>query len=262
MQQHPDAAEFAAVVAGALRFVLVATYFEIVVAAGTSYAVVSADVDAAIVAAGAVTAASAYADADCAFGGAFAIRREAGYPVRRERCLDDRQQPPEVCNWHRRWGWTDVRWGLLSVPCDPYWCSETLTCNWPCHPYFRVPADADSRPRSACRSGCTGETSDKAYLAGLPFHNDGRILLDVTNSGRRSHRFAGTVAGPIVFAAEVPVRPHRSAADADAGVPPHHFAGPGYTNSRSTNSCYCPTCPTCLCHFSTLLTDFPLVIFN
>lgn len=221
----------------------------------------SADADAAIVAADAAIAASAYADAGCAFGGASAIRREVGYPVRRERCLDDRQQPPEVCNWHRRWGWTDVRWGLMCVPCDPYWHSETLTYNRPFRPYFRVPADADSRPRSACRSGCTGETSDKAYLADLWFHNDGRILLDVTNSGRRAQRLAGTVAEPIVFA-EVPVRPHRSAADADAGVPPRHFAGPGYTNSRSTNSCYCPTCPTCLCHFSTLLTDFPLVIFN
>lgn len=150
----------------------------------------------------------------------------------------------------------------MYVPCEPYWCSETSTYNRPCRPYFRVPADADSRPRFACQSGCMGETSDKAYLADLPwFHNDGRILLDVTNSGHRGHRLAGTVAGPIV-SAEVPVRPHRSAADADAGVPPHHFAGLGYTNSRSTNSCYCPTCPTCLCHFSTLLTDFPLVIFS
>lgn len=142
----------------------------------------------------------------------------------------------------------------MYVPYEPYRRSETSTYNRPCRPYFRVPADADSRLRFACQSGCMGETSDKAYLADLPwFHNDGRILLDVTNSGHRGQRLAGTVAGPIVFA-EVPVRPHRSAADADAGVPPHHFAGLGYTNSRSTNSCYCPTCPTCLCHFSTLLT--------
>jgi len=142
----------------------------------------------------------------------------------------------------------------MCVPYDPFRYSETSIYNRPCHPYFRVPADADSRPRSAYRSGCTGETSDKAYLADLlRFHNDERILLDVTNSGRRDHRLVGTVAGPIVFA-EVPVRPHRSAADADAGVPPRHFAGPGYTNSQSTNSCYCPTCPTCLCHFSTLPT--------
>ena len=151
----------------------------------------------------------------------------------------------------------------MSVPCDPYWCSETSIYNRPCRPYFRVLVDVDSRLRSAYQSDCTGETSDKAYLADLPpwFHNDGRILLDVTNSDRRDHWLAETVAGPIVFA-EVPVRPHHSAADADAGVPPRHFAGPGYTNSQSTNSCYCPTCPTCLCHFSTLLTDFPLVIFN
>lgn len=263
MQRRLDVAELAAAVAGEFRLVLVATQFEIVVAVGTSYvAVAPADADAAVVAARAVIAASACADAGCAFDGASAIRREADYPVRRERCLDDRQQPPEVCNWHRRWGWTDVRWELVCVPCDPYRCSETSTCNRPCRPYFRVPVDADSRPRSACRSDCTGETSDKAYLADLPwFHNDGRILLDVTNSGRRGHRFAETAAGPIV-SAEVPVRPHRSAADADADVPPRHFAGPGYTNSRSTNSCYCPTCPTCLCHFSTLLADFPLVIFS
>lgn len=150
----------------------------------------------------------------------------------------------------------------MCVPCDPYRCSETSTCSRPCRPYFRVPADADSRPCSACRSDCKGETSDKDLADLLPwFHNDGRILLDVTNSGRRVHRLAETVAGPIA-SAEVPVRPHRSAADADAGVPPRHFAGPGYTNSRSTNSCYCPTCPTCLCHFPTLLTDFPLVIFQ
>lgn len=151
----------------------------------------------------------------------------------------------------------------MCVPCDPYRCLETSTCNRPCRPYFRVPVDADSRLCSACRSDCKGETSDKAYLADLLwwFHNDGRMLLDVTNSGRRGHWLVEIVAGPIAFA-EVPVRPHHSAADADAGVPPRHFAGPGYTNSRSTNSCYCPTCPTYLCHFSTLLTDFPLVIFN
>lgn len=119
------------------------------------------------------------------------------------------------------------------------------TYNQPCRPYFRVPVDADNRPRFACQSDYKGETSDKACPVDLPwFHNDGRILLDVTNSGRRGHRLAEIVAEPIV-SAEVPVRPHRSAADADAGVPPRHFAGPGYTNSQSTNSCYCPTGPTC-----------------
>lgn len=133
----------------------------------------------------------------------------------------------------------------MCVPYDPYWCSETSTCNRPYRPYFRVPADAGNKPRFACQSDCTGETSGKACPVDLPrFHSGGRILLGVTNSDRTVHRLAGTVAGPIV-SAEVPVRPHRSAADADAGVPPRHFAGPGYTNSRNTNSCYCPTCPTC-----------------
>lgn len=112
MQRRFDAAELAVVVvAGAFHFVPVATWFEIAVA-GTSYvAVASADADAAIAVVDAATAASAYADVGCAFGGASAIRREAGYPARRERCLDDRQQPPEAYNSHRRWGWTDVRWG-------------------------------------------------------------------------------------------------------------------------------------------------------
>jgi len=110
MRQRFDAVELAAAVADAFHSVPVATQFEIVVAAGTSYVVaVPADADAAIAVVDVVTAASAYADADCAFGDASAIRREADYPVRRERCLDDQQQPPEVCNWHRRWGWTDVR---------------------------------------------------------------------------------------------------------------------------------------------------------
>lgn len=112
MQRRLDAAELAVVVAGAFHFVPVATWFEIVVAVGTSYvAVAPADADAAIAAVDAATAASAYADVGCAFGGASVIRREADYPVRRERCLDDRQQPPEAYNSHRRWGWTDVRWG-------------------------------------------------------------------------------------------------------------------------------------------------------
>jgi len=110
MQQRFDVAELAVAVAGAFHFVPVAMQIEIVVAAGTSYVVaVPADADAAIAAADAAIAASAYEGVGCAFGGASAIRREAGYPVRRERCLDDRQQPPEVCNWHRRWEWTDVR---------------------------------------------------------------------------------------------------------------------------------------------------------
>lgn len=111
MQRHLDAVELAAV-AGAFHFVPVATQFVIAVAAGTSYvAAAFADADVAIAVADVAIVASAYADAGCAFDGATAIRREADYPVHRERCLDDRQQPPEVCNWHRRWGWTDVRWG-------------------------------------------------------------------------------------------------------------------------------------------------------
>lgn len=121
-QRHLDAVELAVelAVADAFRFVPVATWFEIAAAVDTSYVVVAlVNADAAIAAADAVTVASAYADADCAFDDASAIRREADYPVRRERCPDDRQQPPEVCNWHRRWGWTDVRWELTCVPCDP-----------------------------------------------------------------------------------------------------------------------------------------------
>lgn len=133
----------------------------------------------------------------------------------------------------------------MCAPCGPYRYSVTSIYNRPCRPYFRVLADVDNKPCCACRSGCTGETSDKACPADLPrYHSGGRTLLDVTNSGRRGHRLAETAAEPTV-PAEVPVRPHRSAADADAGVPPRHFAGPGCTNSRSTNSCYCPTCPTC-----------------
>lgn len=120
-QRHLDAVELVAAAADAFRFVPVATWFEIVVAVDTSdvvVALVNADV-AIVAAADAATVASAYADADYAFGDASAIRREEDCPVRRERCPDDRQQPPEVCNWRRRWGWTDVRWELVYVPCDP-----------------------------------------------------------------------------------------------------------------------------------------------
>lgn len=103
MQRRLDAAELVAAVVGAVHLVPVVTQFEIAVAAGTSYvAAASANADAAIVAAGAAIAAFAYAGAGCAFDDASAIRPKADYPVRRERCLDDRQQPPEVCNWHRR----------------------------------------------------------------------------------------------------------------------------------------------------------------
>lgn len=103
MQRRLDVAELVAAVVGAVHFVPVVTQFEIAVAAGTSYvAAASANADAAIVAAGAAIAAFAYAGAGCAFDDASAIRPKADYPVRRERCLDDRQQPPEVCNWHRR----------------------------------------------------------------------------------------------------------------------------------------------------------------
>lgn len=103
MQRRLDAAELAAVVVGAFHLVPVATQFEIAVAADTSYvAAAPANADAVIAAAGAAIAATAYADAGCAFDGASAIRPEEDYPVRREHCLDDRQQPPEVCNWHRR----------------------------------------------------------------------------------------------------------------------------------------------------------------
>lgn len=111
MQRRLDAAELAVVVADAFHFVLVATHFEIAAAVDTSYAAVPADADAAIAAADAAIAASAYADVGCAFGGASVTRQGADCPVRRVRYLDDRQQPPEACNWHRRWGWTDVRWG-------------------------------------------------------------------------------------------------------------------------------------------------------
>lgn len=246
-RRHLDAAELAVVVEDAFHFAPVVMRFVIVAAVDTSYvAAASADADAAIVAADAATAASAYADAGCAFGDAFEIQREVGYPTHRGR-LDDRQRLLEVCNWHRRWGWTDVRWGLTYVPCEPYRCSEMSTCNRPCRPYFRrAPVDADNKPRFACQSGCTGETSDKACPADLPrfLHNGERTLPGVTNSDHRDHQLAGAVAVPTVSAV-APVRPHRSAADADENVPPRHFAGPGCTNSRSTNSCYCPTCPTC-----------------
>lgn len=172
-QRHLDAVELAAV-ADAFRLVPVATWFEIAAVVDTSYVVVAlVYAGAAIAAADAgIAVASAYVGADCAFGDASAIRREVDYPVRRERFPDDRQQPLEVCNWHRRWGWTDVRWELACVPYDhhhhPYQGSGTSTCNQPCRPYFRVLADADNRPRSACRSDCTGETSDKACPADLP----------------------------------------------------------------------------------------------
>lgn len=249
MQRRPDAVEFVAVAEDASHPVPAVTQFGTAAVAGTLYAVAAlADADAAAIAAAdaATAVASAYADAGYASDDASAIQREADCPVRPIRCLDDRQRPPEVCNWHIRWGWTGVRWGLVYVPCDPYRYWVTSICNHqPCHPYFHVPVDADSRLRSACRSDYTGETSDKACPADLPwFHNDGRRLLDVTKSDRRDRQLAGIVAEPIA-SAEAPVRPHRSAVDADASVPPHHFAGLGCTNSRNTNSCYCPTCPTC-----------------
>jgi len=248
-QRHPGAVALVAVAGDVSRPVPAATRSGTAVAVGTSYvAAAPADAGAGTVAASAATAAaaaSACADAGCAFGGASAIQREADCPVHRARCLDDRQRPPEVCNWHIQWGWTGARWGLAYVPCDPYRYSARSICNHrPCRPYFRAPVDADSRPHSACRSDCTGETSDKACPVGHPrFHNGGRKLLVVTNSDRRDRQLAGTVAEPTA-SAEAPVRPHRNAVDADAGVPPRHFAGLGCTNSRSTNSCYCPTCPT------------------
>lgn len=253
MQRRLDAVELVAAAGDASRSAPAATQSAIVAAAAdTSYvAVALANADAATAVADAAIAASAYGyAAGYASDDASATRREADCPAHRARCPDDRQRLPEVCNWHIRWEWTDVRWGLAYVPCGPYWYSAMSTCNQQpcCRPYFRVPADADSRPHSACRSDYTGETLDKACPAGfLPwYHNGGRRLLDVTNSDRRDHRLAGTtVAGPTASAV-APVRPHRSAAaSADASVPPHHFAGLGCTNSRSTNSCYCPTCPTC-----------------
>lgn len=111
MQRRLGAAGLAAAAVDAFHLVPVATQFETAVADTSYVAAAPADADAATVAAGVAIAAFAYADAACAFDGASATRRGADYPVRRERCLDDRQQPPEVCNWHRRWGWTDVRWG-------------------------------------------------------------------------------------------------------------------------------------------------------
>lgn len=262
----PDAVELAAAAAGAFHFVPVATWFETAAAAGTSYAAAApADADAATAAADAATAAPACAGAGCAFGGASATRREADCPVRRGRYLDGRQRPLEACNWHRRSAWTDVRWGLTCVPYDPYRSSETSTYSRPCRPSSRAPADAGSKPRSACRSGCTGETSGMACPVDRPLsHNGGQKLLDVTNSDRTDRQLAEIAAEPIVIAAEAPVRPHRSAADADADVPPRHFAGPGCTNSRNTNSCYCSR----LSHLlispfpRQLLTDFLLVVLR
>lgn len=103
MQRRLGAAELAVAVVDAFHFVPAATNFEIAAAADTSYvAAVPVDADAAIVAADAAIAASAYADAGCAFGGASATQRGADCPVRRVRYLDDRQQPLEACNWHRR----------------------------------------------------------------------------------------------------------------------------------------------------------------
>lgn len=110
MQRRLDAVEPAAVAEDAFHFVLVATRFVIAAVVDTSYvAAAPADADAAIAVADAAIAASAYAGAGCAFGDASAIRRGAGCPAHRERYLDDQQQPLEVCNWHRQWGWTDVR---------------------------------------------------------------------------------------------------------------------------------------------------------
>lgn len=178
MQRRLDVVELVAVVAGAFQLVLVVTRFEIAVAADTSYAVAaSADADAAIAAVDAAAiAASAYAGAGCAFAGDVSeTRREADCPVRRGHYLDDRQRLLEACNWHRRWAWTDVRWGLTSVPCGPcHRCSETSTCSLPYRPYFRVPVDVGNKPHSACRSDCTGETSDKACPVDfLRLHNGG-----------------------------------------------------------------------------------------
>lgn len=179
MQQRLDVVELVAVVAGAFHLVLVVTGFEIAVAADTSYAVAaSADADAAIAAVDAAIAAPAYAGAGCAFAGDVSeTRREADCPVRRGHYLDDRQRLLEACNWHRRWAWTDVRWGLTSVPCGPYRCSETSTCslNLPYRPYFRVPVYVGNKPHSACRSDCTGETLDKACPVDLllRLHNGG-----------------------------------------------------------------------------------------
>lgn len=181
MQQRLDVVELVAVVAGAFHLVvLVVTRFEIAVAADTSYAVAaSADADAAIAAVDAAIAAPAYAGAGCAFAGDVSeTRREADCPVRRGHYLDDRQRLLEACNWHRRWAWTDVHWGLTSVPCGPYRCSETSTCslNLPYRPYFRVPVYVGNKPHSACRSDCTGETSDKACPVDLllrRLHNGG-----------------------------------------------------------------------------------------
>lgn len=98
MQRRLDAVESAVVAEGAFHFVPVATRFAIAAVAGTSYVAAAADADAAIAVADAAIAASACAGAGYAFGDASATRRGADCPARRERYLDDRQQPPEVCN--------------------------------------------------------------------------------------------------------------------------------------------------------------------
>ena len=216
-----------------------------VAAAGTScVAAAPEDADAAVVAADAATVAAACEGAASAFDGASATRQAAGCPVHRVRYPDDRPRPLEACNSHRQWEWTDVRSGLACVPCGPYRGSGTSTCNHPSRPCCRAPVDADNRSRSACPFDCTAETSDKVYLAGYRRpHSDGQALLDVGDWDRMDPRLAEIAAAPTAFAG-APGRRHRSAADADAGVPPRHYAGPGCTNSRSTNSCYCPTWPT------------------
>lgn len=99
MQRRLDAVESAVVAEGVFHFVPVATRFAIAAVAGTSYVAAAADADVAIAVADAAIAASACAGAGYAFAGdASATRREADCPARRERYLDDRQQPPEVCN--------------------------------------------------------------------------------------------------------------------------------------------------------------------
>lgn len=85
---------------------------------------------------------------------------------------------------------------------------------------------------------------DRACLAAdqSPYHNDAQAHRPVAAcSGRKDRWPAGAAAAPTAAAGALGPR-RRSAAGADADAPPRHCVDPGYTNSRSTNSCYGSVC--------------------
>lgn len=235
--QPPDAVVPVTVAVAALHQVEI-DCLVVAVAVDTSCVAVFVYADVVIVA-DVVVVVLAYVDAGHAFDDAFGYRQEVDYLVHQEHYPDDPPPPPPgACNSHRQLVWLNGHLVLVYGPCVPSLYRVMPICIPTYHPYSYGLVAVDNTPHFVCPFCRKGEILDMEYLVEYLLHHSDELVHLVAAYLDHMDQLLVVVVVEHLGPAEAPEPQPHNAADVDGDDQPRHCAGPGYTNSQNTNSCY------------------------